>query len=211
MVASAPGSGSGHLSVWGWGTGDAATGVRAVGARARGHGAATHSRWTLGRAVLGSVATAVGPRRAAARGGAARGCRGRPSGNTKAALRMRALDRGEGAGACRGGKAPHVGVLVRERQRSKGVGGGDVLRERIKETRELYCSRECAHYVPIFMMFLSLTCLYLCVGHWNAEPLFGEVDIESDTPLSNRIVIEGDDTHTLRQITRSSSLANWIQ
>jgi hypothetical protein len=61
------------------------------------------------------------------------------------------------------------------------------------------------------MVFLSLTFHYLCVGRSNVEPLLDEEDTESDTPLPNRIVIEGDDTHTLRQITGSSSLANWAK
>jgi hypothetical protein len=41
------------------------------------------------------------------------------------------------------------------------------------------------------------------------EPLLDEEDTESDTPLPNRIVTKGDDTHTLRQIIESSSIADW--
>jgi hypothetical protein len=67
------------------------------------------------------------------------------------------------------------------------------------------------HYVPTFMAYLSLTCLILCVGRSNAEPLLNEEDTESGTSLPNRMVIQGDDTHTLRQITRFASIVNWAK
>jgi hypothetical protein len=58
---------------------------------------------------------------------------------------------------------------------------------------------------------LSLTCLILCVGRSNAESLPDEEDTESDTPLPGRMVTQGDDTRTLRQITRSASIIDWAE
>jgi hypothetical protein len=49
----------------------------------------------------------------------------------------------------------------------------------------------------------------VCIGRSNAKLLLDEEDIESDIPLPNRI--EGDDTHTLRQITGSASIADWAK
>jgi hypothetical protein len=61
------------------------------------------------------------------------------------------------------------------------------------------------------MAYLSLTCLIICVGRSNAEPLLDKEDTESDTPLPNRIVTKGDDTRTFRQITRSASIVDWAE
>jgi hypothetical protein len=61
------------------------------------------------------------------------------------------------------------------------------------------------------MSYLSLTCLNLYVGRSNADSLLNEEDTESDTPLPNRIVTEGDDPRTLRQITGSASIVDWAE
>jgi hypothetical protein len=61
------------------------------------------------------------------------------------------------------------------------------------------------------MSYLSLTCLNLYVGRSNADPLLNEEDTESDTPLPNRIVTEGDDPRTLRQITGSALIVDWAE
>jgi hypothetical protein len=58
------------------------------------------------------------------------------------------------------------------------------------------------------MVYLCLTCLILCVGHSNTEPLLDEEDTESDTPLSNRMVTQDDDTRTFRQTTGASSIVD---
>jgi hypothetical protein len=44
------------------------------------------------------------------------------------------------------------------------------------------------------MAYLCLTCLILFVGRLNAKPLLDEEDTESDTPISNRMITENDDT-----------------
>jgi hypothetical protein len=61
------------------------------------------------------------------------------------------------------------------------------------------------------ILYLSLTCLILCVGRSYTDPLLDEEDTESDTPLPNRMVTQGDDTHTLRQINGSSSIVDWYE
>jgi hypothetical protein len=61
------------------------------------------------------------------------------------------------------------------------------------------------------ILYLSLTCLILCVGRSYTDPLLDEEDTESDTPLPNRMVTQRDDTHTLRQINGSSSIVDWYE
>jgi hypothetical protein len=61
------------------------------------------------------------------------------------------------------------------------------------------------------MAYLSLTCLILCVGRSNTEPLLDKEDTESDTPIPNRMVTQGDDTRTLSQITWSALIVDWAE
>jgi hypothetical protein len=46
-------------------------------------------------------------------------------------------------------------------------------------------------------------------GCSNANPLLDEEDTKSDTPISSRIVTQGDDSGTLRRITSKTSLVDW--
>jgi hypothetical protein len=41
--------------------------------------------------------------------------------------------------------------------------------------------------------------------------LLDEEDTESNTPISNRMVTQDDDTQTLRQITCASSIVDWAE
>jgi hypothetical protein len=43
----------------------------------------------------------------------------------------------------------------------------------------------------------------------KADPLLDEDDMDSDTPIPNRMVTEDDDIRTLRQITGASSIVDW--
>jgi hypothetical protein len=45
-------------------------------------------------------------------------------------------------------------------------------------------------------------------GRSNVDPLLDEEDTHSDTPISSRIVTEGDDTATLQRITGTTSLVD---
>jgi hypothetical protein len=45
----------------------------------------------------------------------------------------------------------------------------------------------------------------------NAEPLLDKEDTENDTPMTNRMVTQDDDTQTLRQITGVSSIVDWVE
>jgi hypothetical protein len=60
-------------------------------------------------------------------------------------------------------------------------------------------------------MYFCLTYFMLFVGHSNAEPLLDEEDMESDTPILNRMVTQDDDTRILRQITGASSIVDWAE
>jgi hypothetical protein len=46
-------------------------------------------------------------------------------------------------------------------------------------------------------------------GQSNENPLLNEEDTQSDTPISSRLVTEGDDSRTLQIITGKSSLVDW--
>jgi hypothetical protein len=59
------------------------------------------------------------------------------------------------------------------------------------------------------MAYLCLTCLILFVSRLKADPLLDEDDMDSDTPIPNRMVTEDDDIRTLRQITGASSIVDW--
>jgi hypothetical protein len=43
-------------------------------------------------------------------------------------------------------------------------------------------------------------------GCSNADPLFDEEDTESGTPIPSRIMMQGDDSRTLRRITDKTSI-----
>jgi hypothetical protein len=58
---------------------------------------------------------------------------------------------------------------------------------------------------------LCLTCLIFIIGRSNAEPLLDKEDIESDTPIRNRMVTEDDDRRILRQITGTPSIVDWAE
>jgi hypothetical protein len=53
--------------------------------------------------------------------------------------------------------------------------------------------------------------MHFHVGRSNAESLLDEEDTKSDTHLPNKIITKGDDTHTLSQITESTSIADWAK
>jgi hypothetical protein len=55
-----------------------------------------------------------------------------------------------------------------------------------------------------------LTCLIFIVGCSNTEPLLDE-DMESVTPILNRMVTEDDDRRTLRQIIGTPSIVDWVE
>jgi hypothetical protein len=45
-------------------------------------------------------------------------------------------------------------------------------------------------------------------GRSNEDQLLDEEDTHSDTPISSRLVMEGDDSRTLQRITGKSSLTD---
>jgi hypothetical protein len=64
------------------------------------------------------------------------------------------------------------------------------------------------------LMELSLYDAQNPIGDWmehgrsNGDPLLDEEDNQSDTPISRKIVTEGDDSRTLQRITGKSSLVD---
>jgi hypothetical protein len=61
------------------------------------------------------------------------------------------------------------------------------------------------------MSELCLTCPILFVGRSTVDPLLGKEDMESGTPIPNRMVTEDDDMQTLRKITGASSIIDWTE